>query len=112
MSSKKHKRDSDGDSLSSLSEDESPKKTKKPVAASVSGRTKPSDGSQMIDLTGNKYISVREFKSRIYVDIREFYDSSGVLKPGKKGVFLNVEQWAALKKSISEVDNSIKNFPR
>ena len=36
-------------------------------------------------LADRRKISVREFKGKVYVDIREFYESDGELKPGKKG---------------------------
>lgn len=34
-----------------------------------------------------RYVSVREFRGKVMVDIREFYDADGDLKPGKKGTF-------------------------
>ncbi|KAG0410770.1 hypothetical protein HPB47_012119 [Ixodes persulcatus] len=37
------------------------------------------------DLAKKRYLTVREFKGRVMVDIREFYeDNNGDLKPGKK----------------------------
>jgi hypothetical protein len=32
-------------------------------------------------------VKVRDFRGKVYVDIREYYESDGDLKPGKKGVF-------------------------
>ena len=39
----------------------------------------------VFQLADKRKISVREFKGKVYVDIREFYESDGELKPGKKG---------------------------
>lgn len=39
-------------------------------------------------LADRRKISVREFKGKVYVDIREFYESDGELKPGKKGWYI------------------------
>ncbi|GAA57477.1 activated RNA polymerase II transcriptional coactivator p15 [Clonorchis sinensis] len=68
----------------------------------------------MIDLTGKKFVSVRQFKGRTFVDIREFYEdkSTGEMKPGKKGISLNVEQWDYLKSVMSEIDRDIVNMHR
>ena len=42
--------------------------------------------SHFEQISGKRQVSVREFKGKIYVDIREFYeDSSGDMKPGRKG---------------------------
>lgn len=39
------------------------------------------------DLGNNRQISVRDFKGKLYVDIREmYYDKEANLKPGKKGI--------------------------
>ncbi|KAL5966911.1 RNA polymerase II transcriptional coactivator SUB1, partial [Taenia solium] len=48
------------------------------------------NGDKIIDLTGKKYVSVRSFRNRVFVDIREYYEdkNGGGLKPGKKGIAL------------------------
>ncbi|KAL3319026.1 Transcriptional coactivator [Cichlidogyrus casuarinus] len=111
----KHKT-SDEDSLSSLSEDDAPKKSLKKQKTSENDSKSAKkisknnsdifDAEGRIDLTGNKYISVRNFKGRQFIDIREYYmdKSDGQLKPGKKGVALNVDQWRVLKSVISDID--------
>ncbi|CAH8448182.1 unnamed protein product [Dicrocoelium dendriticum] len=122
MSSRKTKRpdvhEDSADSLSDL-EDSPPKKkpssdTKHTKAQTSANHTVNADGDKMIDLTGKKFVCVRQFKGRTFVDIREYYEdkSSGDLKPGKKGISLNVEQWDNLKQVVDEIDKEIVNSHR
>ena len=55
---------------------------------------------------------VREFHGKALVDIREFYTDSHTaeLKPGKKGISLNHEQWKKLVKNISRVDKALEEM--
>lgn len=64
------------------------------------------DGERYVQLGQKKRVTVREFKGKILVDIREFYGKDREdEKPGKKGISLNPDQWACLKKSISTIDS-------
>ena len=38
-----------------------------------------------------RFVDVRDFKGKALIDIREYYDAGGQLKPGKKGIALNVQ---------------------
>lgn len=61
------------------------------------------------DLGNNRKVMVREFKGKLLVDIREMYfDDKGDLKPGKKGIALNMPQWRKLMSVIDDIDRSIK----
>uniref|UniRef100_A0A8C5EUV2 Activated RNA polymerase II transcriptional coactivator p15 n=1 Tax=Gouania willdenowi TaxID=441366 RepID=A0A8C5EUV2_GOUWI len=54
-----------------------------------------------------RYVSVRNFKGKVLIDIREYWMSpDGEMKPGKKGISLNPEQWNQLKDQISEIDDA------
>lgn len=34
-----------------------------------------------------RYVTVSEFKGKKYVNIREYYDNDGEMKPGRKGTY-------------------------
>lgn len=69
---------------------------------------KESNGDTVIDLGKNRRITVRSFKGKVYVDIREFYLKDGDMAPGKKGISLTPEQWKLLMEKSGEVDEAIK----
>mmetsp|Transcript_10408 Transcript_10408/g.12644 ORF Transcript_10408/g.12644 Transcript_10408/m.12644 type:complete len:112 (+) Transcript_10408:74-409(+) len=60
------------------------------------------------DLGGDKFLRVKEFKGKTFVDIREFYEdkSSGEKKPGKKGIMLNAQQWKSIMESLDQINES------
>lgn len=88
------------------------------------------------DLGSNRQVSVRDFKGKLYVDIREmYYDKDANLKPGKKGIIklyafhtkfnylreyvkkgflctgicLNMTQWRKLLSVVEDVDKVVKS---
>jgi hypothetical protein len=69
-----------------------PSKKTKP---NTSSSNKDEDPSWVLDK--NRLIKVREYKGRVYVDIRQYYESDGDLKPGKKGGFAGQSQILDLK---------------
>lgn len=57
--------------------------------AAPTKKAKKEDAESIWDLGNNRQVNVREFKGKLYVDIREmYYDKDGDLKPGKKGNIL------------------------
>ncbi|XP_076356079.1 activated RNA polymerase II transcriptional coactivator p15-like [Tachypleus tridentatus] len=91
-----------------------PKKAKTDKKPSASNRATASSNqdndSNMFQLSKMRFVNVREFRGKVMVDIREYYEANGDLKPGKKGISLNMEQWNALKHRIDEIDDAIKQF--
>ncbi|GAA5983227.1 hypothetical protein JCM10908_000203 [Rhodotorula pacifica] len=68
------------------------------------------EGDKFIELAKNRRATVRVFKGKTYVDIRETYEQGGETKPGKKGIMLNIEQWDRLKKAISTIDEAVDDL--
>ncbi|KAF5370667.1 hypothetical protein D9758_001817 [Tetrapyrgos nigripes] len=66
-----------------------------------------SEGEKYVDLGKKKRTTVRSFKGKTFIDIREFYGDDGNEKPGKKGISLSPEQWEALKDSMSTIDDLV-----
>ena len=55
----------------------------------------------------NRRVTVDSFKGVVRIDIREYYDAGGELKPGKKGISLRVNLWNTLKDKIQEINTCI-----
>jgi hypothetical protein len=61
------------------------------VTPPPSKKTKPNTSGSKNDeepswlLEKNRFVKVREYRGKVYIDIREYYESDGDLKPGKKG---------------------------
>jgi len=99
---------------SSAPEKTANKKQKSGESSKPSGSAKSSGGGgddNMFQIGKMRYVSVRDFKGKSLIDIREYWmNSDGEMKPGKKGISLNPEQWSQLKEQISEIDDAIKRL--
>ena len=72
-------------------------------AENVSRETqKPLDDfvESFFPLSPTRRMTVRVYAGSVMVDLREFYEKDGEMRPGKKGISLKVEQWTELCKSI------------
>ncbi|VDK59324.1 unnamed protein product [Anisakis simplex] len=108
QSSKKRKTDKDEQESSSDEGviDKTPiKKTKQ----NASKHMKNSDGDEMLELGKMRFVTVRSFKGKALIDIREYYqDKSGEIKPGRKGISLSREQYQNFKELTSEIDERLR----
>ncbi|XP_062411022.1 SUB1 regulator of transcription a [Sardina pilchardus] len=89
------------------------KKQKGGESSRVGGASKSSSSSNkddnMFQIGKMRYVSVRNFKGKVLIDIREYWiDQEGEMKPGRKGISLNPEQWSQLKEQISEIDDAVR----
>ncbi|OWZ60281.1 hypothetical protein J007_00129 [Cryptococcus neoformans] len=124
--SKRSKR-SVSDEASDESQEEKPAVSSEPKAKKIkasevtesSGESgaeieKNDDGEEFFKLSEYRRLTVRTFKGKTLVDIREMYKdkSSGALKPGSKGISLTEEQWEILKNNIQNVDEMVQKVQK
>uniref|UniRef100_A0A8C1KGI2 Activated RNA polymerase II transcriptional coactivator p15 n=1 Tax=Cyprinus carpio TaxID=7962 RepID=A0A8C1KGI2_CYPCA len=89
------------------------KKQKSGETSKVSSASKSSSSKNdnMFQIGKMRYVSVRDFKGKVLIDIREYWiDQEGEMKPGRKGISLNPEQWNQLKEQISEIDDAVRRI--
>ena len=60
-------------------------------------------------LGGSRFVKLETFMGKEMLSIREYYEQGGELKPGRKGITLAPEQWAALKAGAASVTKALKN---
>ncbi|XP_069820891.1 activated RNA polymerase II transcriptional coactivator p15 [Dendropsophus ebraccatus] len=90
------------------------KKQKSGESSKGSASAKQSSSNQednMFQIGKMRYVSVRDFKGKVLIDIREYFmDNQGEMKPGRKGISLNPEQWNQLKEQMSDIDDAIRKL--
>ncbi|EPT04978.1 hypothetical protein FOMPIDRAFT_85531 [Fomitopsis schrenkii] len=62
------------------------------------------EGDKYVDLGRKRRATVRAFKGKPLLDIREYYGQEGDENPGKKGIALNQDEWEKLKANASAID--------
>ncbi|XP_071964780.1 activated RNA polymerase II transcriptional coactivator p15-like [Antedon mediterranea] len=86
------------------------KKAKSQEKKSKESSSKKGEDEHKFEISRTRFVNVREFKGKVLIDIREYYEAGGEMKPGKKGISLSVDQWNKLKEVMEDVDESIKQF--
>ncbi|XP_063051309.1 SUB1 regulator of transcription b [Engraulis encrasicolus] len=97
-----------------VSAPEKPAKKQKSGESSKPASSSRPDGKKddnLFQIGKMRYVSVRDFKGKVLIDIREYWmDQAGEMKPGKKGISLNPEQWNQLKDQMSDIDDAIRRY--
>uniref|UniRef100_A0A023EET7 Putative transcriptional coactivator p15 n=2 Tax=Aedes albopictus TaxID=7160 RepID=A0A023EET7_AEDAL len=101
----KNKKQDTSDSDSGPDDRTPVKKTKTDSASTTNA-----DGETEWTIDRNRKVTVKEFKGKIYVNVREYYEKDGQSLPGKKGISLTVPQWKKLMEHADEINDKIKTF--
>ncbi|XP_020604420.1 activated RNA polymerase II transcriptional coactivator p15-like [Orbicella faveolata] len=114
MSKRSKEKPTKSESESSEEEEVKPKKSKTSEKSSSSSkkssRSSKDEDFGVFEIGNKRKVSVREFKGRLLIDIREFYEKDGELMPGKKGISLQLEQWEKLKNLVGDIDEAIEEL--
>mmetsp|Transcript_16174 Transcript_16174/g.19443 ORF Transcript_16174/g.19443 Transcript_16174/m.19443 type:complete len:110 (+) Transcript_16174:185-514(+) len=67
-------------------------------------------GEAFFEISPKRRCSVRKWKNKIYVDIREVYEKDGKVLPGKKGISLSLEQYETIRALVTNgsIDQEIE----
>lgn len=84
------------------------KKEKKEKPRPASDKDDSDNEEEMISLAKMRFASVSTFHGKTFVNIREYYDKDGEMRPGKKGISLSPDQWEKLKAAIPILDKRLK----
>jgi len=106
----KHSKNDSSDSDSDSGPDDNGPPQKKTKAGSASVAKTNDAGETYFDIEGLKRVTVREFKGRLFVDFREFYEKDGKILPGKKGISLSASQWNKIKNLADDIDSVVARF--
>ncbi|XP_031953148.1 activated RNA polymerase II transcriptional coactivator p15 isoform X1 [Corvus moneduloides] len=86
-------------------------KTGESSKGAASSKQSGNRDENMFQIGKMRYVSVRDFKGKVLIDIREYWmDQEGEMKPGRKGISLNPEQWNQLKEQISDIDDAVRKL--
>ncbi|VDH99836.1 Hypothetical predicted protein [Mytilus galloprovincialis] len=103
------------------SDNEAPKKKKTKVEKKVEKKEPPKSaasstpgkaGERTFQISRNRWVSVSEFRGKVMVGIREFYEAEGELRPGKKGISLPLDQWEKLKNQFDDINEAVREMNR
>ncbi|KAL9627080.1 MAG: hypothetical protein Q9164_007711 [Protoblastenia rupestris] len=69
--------------------------------------TKGKDGNAFWEISNTRRIGISEYKGKVMVDIREYYEKEGEMLPGKKGISLTLEQYNTVMSVLPEVESAL-----
>merc|ERR1712228_60957 len=66
--------------------------------------------NKKIALGRGRFVDVRELDGQTWIDIREYHDMGGELKPSKNGISLNLKEWERIECNMDVIKGKIKRF--
>ncbi|KAA6413355.1 MAG: RNA polymerase II transcriptional [Lasallia pustulata] len=100
---------SDGGFVANDSEEGRPRAKKVKTGKSASAGVGKGAKGVAVALPGKKRVTVSEFKGKMLVSVREFYEKEGQMLPGKKGIALPVDQFSAIIKLLPHIESVLKD---
>jgi len=65
------------------------------------------DDGEMFPIGKEKYVKIKMFKNKQYVDLRQYYMNGDKLAPTRKGICLSKDDWKVFKGLIDVIDTKI-----
>ncbi|MCL7043602.1 hypothetical protein MKW94_000870 [Papaver nudicaule] len=91
-----------------VEEEEEEREKKKPR---VSPKEYEDNGDVIIcQLSSKRKVTIQDFKGKVLVSIREYYEKDGEERPSNKGISLTAEQWSTFSKSVPGIEQAIKKM--
>ncbi|KAF3761183.1 PC4-domain-containing protein [Cryphonectria parasitica EP155] len=76
---------------------------------SSGGADVDSEGNTFWELSNKRRVVVQKFKGNMFVNLREYYeDSSGAMKPGKKGIMMSIDQYRSLANLVPSINAELR----
>uniref|UniRef100_A0A182MU62 Transcriptional coactivator p15 (PC4) C-terminal domain-containing protein n=1 Tax=Anopheles culicifacies TaxID=139723 RepID=A0A182MU62_9DIPT len=97
-------------SLSGTPQGQQPSRTPAKQAKKSEQSSDAGQEENSFELDKNRKVTVNEFKGKVYVGIREYYNKDGKTLPSKKGISLSVPQWKKLLEQADAINEQIKKF--
>jgi hypothetical protein len=72
--------------------------------------SKDDEGNPFWELSSKRRVGISEFKNMHFINVREYYEKDGKALPGKKGISLSVEQYAALLKAVPSINATLRDL--
>ncbi|EPE10645.1 transcriptional coactivator p15 family protein [Ophiostoma piceae UAMH 11346] len=66
------------------------------------------DGNAYWELSKMRRIGISHFRNNVLINIREYYDSAGQMRPGKKGISLSLDQYKTLLQAIPDINAALR----
>lgn len=77
------------------------------AADAISAAAAAKNTSYVQELSGSRRVTISEFKSKMYVAVREYYEKNGQMLPGQKGLNMAVDAWQRLLAGRHVIDAAV-----
>ncbi|KGO65021.1 ssDNA-binding transcriptional regulator [Penicillium italicum] len=67
-----------------------------------------SNGDRYWEISKMRRVTISSFRGKTQVNVREYYEKDGQVLPGKKGISMPVDQFAAIVSILPEIEQALK----